>query len=422
MTLRIPRPAWLLVLCACGTSAGSAVSGDDTADAAELAPTVTACPTTVTCPAVPSTLKEGGGLVAADRCGFPLAVNDTQAQSFDSIINAYPLTKVTLTTIAGDLNRTGKVDAVSALPGKAPGVKRVFEWQSGDESVTYWTPQGVTGSFDGQAAGTVGGKKLVMVSWYYTMANEPGSTVDKGVRIAIADVTNPKAVTYRLALLVSPVTVAGKPSFASVNVHAGGLAWVGNRLYVPSTTGGFRVFDLSRILKLDGLADSLGPDAAGTYNAYGYAYAIPELERFTANPTCAPVFSFVSLDRGTNTLISGEYDADSIHGRLYRWPLDAQGALTREASRVLPSAAYFLGESHIQGGLSHGDRVWLSSSRPAGSAGELDRTAPAVKTTRLGWSNSPEDLAFDPQDATIWSLSEGVNARYVFEVALTSVQ
>ncbi|HET9626634.1 MAG TPA: hypothetical protein VFP84_34965, partial [Kofleriaceae bacterium] len=221
---------------------------------------------------------------------------------------------------------------------------------------------------------------------------------------------------------VSPVMVSGKPSFASVNVHAGGLAWVGDRLYVPSTTGGFRVFDLSRILKLSGLDDSLGPDAAGKYNAYGYAYAIPEIERFTANTTCAPVFSFVSLDRDTNTLVSGEYDADSIHGRLYRWPLDAAGALTREGTRVLPSAAYFMGESHIQGGLAHGSQMFLSSSRPAGGAGELDRTGPGVKTTRLGWNDSPEDLAFDAQDATIWSLSEGLNARYVFESTLSTLQ
>ena len=47
----------------------------------------------------------------------------------------------------------------------------------------------MTGSFDGATAGTVGGRKLVLVSWYYTMANDTGSTVDKGVRIAIADVT-----------------------------------------------------------------------------------------------------------------------------------------------------------------------------------------------------------------------------------------
>lgn len=407
--------AWLLVLAACGSVSHRGEDDAAVAPDGKLA----ACPTTIACPAVPDKLIEGGGLLELDRCGFPLTQDDT---SFDAMIAAYPLTRVSISGVLGNLNRVATVDAPNALPGNAPGVQRVFEWQSGDEDVTYWTPQGVTGSFDGVAGGRVADRKLVLVSWYYTMANDPSTTGDKGVRIAIADVTDPAAVRYRFALLVSPALVGGKPGFAPVSVHAGGLAWVGDRLYVPVTTGGFRVFDLSRILTLDGLADSLGLDASGKYNAYGYAYAIPEIARYTADPTCAPRFSFVSLDRETNTLVSGEYDADSIHGRLYRWPLDAQGHLVAEGGRVLPSAAYMLGESHVQGGLAHGGLVWLSSSRPAADAGELDRTGVGVQTKRLGWSDFPEDLAYDPEDRAIWSLSEGVSARYVFEVAITAVQ
>ena len=133
----------------------------------------------------------------------------------------------------------------------------------------------------------------------------------------------------------------------------------------------------------------------------------------------------MSLDRDTSSLVSGEYDAASIQGRLYRWPLAAAAtgelALT-SAGRVIPDAAWILGESHIQGGLAHASTFWLSSSRPAGSAGELDRVHEQAATVRLGWSDSPEDLAFDPQGQAIWSLSEGVNSRYLFEIALSAVQ
>ena len=45
-------------------------------------------------------------------------------------------------------------------------------------------------------------------------------------------------------LLVSPTMQGNVPSFAALKIHAGGLAWIGDRLYVPVTTGGFRVFDL----------------------------------------------------------------------------------------------------------------------------------------------------------------------------------
>ncbi|MFT3697464.1 MAG: hypothetical protein QM831_30255 [Kofleriaceae bacterium] len=406
--------SWLLVLlAACGDSNATSTDAAIAIDATD-GPAASSCPATPVCGDVPTDLVEGHGLRATDPCAFPLA-HDTG--NYDSIITSFPLTHVTLADIAGDLNRTAVRQAPNALPGTAPGVQAVYTWQSGDEDVTYWTPQGVTGSFDGEATGLVAGHKLVIVSWYYTMANDTGSTVDKGVRIAIADVTNPDAVTYRFALLVTPTLTGSTYGFAAVKVHAGGLAWVGDRLYVPVTTGGFRVFDLSRILKLNALDDSLGLDGNGTYDAYSYAYAVPELERYNADQTCAPRFSWVSLDRTTNSLVSGEYDATSIHGRLMRWPLDASGAIAGST----PSNAYFMGESYIQGGLAHGSDFYLSSSKPAGGAGMLDHVIVGGPTMYLGWSNSPEDLSYDPQDDSLWSLSEGTSARYLFEVARSAL-
>lgn len=410
-----------LVCSACGDDTSQAPRdamrdiGEPDVDAAIPDP----CPATAACPVAPGDLTEGGGLRPIDRCAFPLAFDEAQRASYSSLIDAYPasLQRVTLADISLDLNRVAT--KVTSVPGNPPGLKNAWMWQAGDESVTYWTPQGVTGSFDATSGGVTNGRKLVLVSWYYTMANDTGSTVDKGVRIAIADVTNPAAVAYRFALLVTPKA----NGFDPVKVHAGGLAWIGDRLYVPVTAGGFRVFDLSRILKMTGTADSLGPDGNGIYNAYGYAYAIPELERYTiGNATCAPRFSFVALDRATSSLISGEYDAASIRGRLYRWPVGDDGDLVRTSTgRVVPLAAWFLGESHIQGATGVGETYWLSSSRPAGGAGELDRVKENASTARLGWSDSPEDLAYDPQDDAIWSLSEGVDSRYLFEVARASV-
>lgn len=384
------------------------------------------CPAVTACPTAPTTLTRGAGLIATDRCAFPLA-HVAPAVDYDAWLAAMPsgLTQVTLADVAADANRTAEVITAAEVAGNAPGIKAAFRWNAGDEAVAYWIPQGITGSFDGTATGELGNRRIGLVSWYYEREADVGSQVEKGVRLAVVDVTNPADVRYRFALLVEPSGTTAAPSFRSVNIHAGGIAWVGDRLYVPQTGTGFRVFDLAHILRVDSLEDRIGYDATtGSFAAYGYKYVIPQSERISSTNTCASVFSFVAYDRTSTppSLVTGEYDADSVAGRLYRWPLTTSGRLqVTTGDRVIPTATYFMGESHVQGALAHDGTWWLSSSRPAGGAGELVRVAEDTSSVRLGWSDSPEDLAYDPQRDSVWSLSEGTDARYVFDVARASI-
>lgn len=370
------------------------------------------------CPTLPGGYARGDGMRTIDRCAFPLTDRDTWAARA-AIIAAFPtaLPHVSLADITADLNRSAT--RVTTVPGSPPGLAHAFKWEAGDESVAYWIPQGITGSWDRGGEATVAGRKLALVSWYYDMASEPGSTVDKGVRIAITDVTNPAAVAYRFALLVDPVMRNGHPDFDPVKVHAGGIAWVGDYLYVPQTGTGFRVFDLSNIMQVASVEDRLGLDAtSGTYAAHGYRYVIPQIATYDETGACNAVFSFVSVDHSTPTptLISGEYDSTSIGGRLYRWPLDpgTHRLQLTDANRVIADGAWFEGESHVQGGAARGDTFWLSSSFPAGGAGALYRTRVDQPSTQLRWSDAPEDLAWDPAADELWSISEATNARYVF--------
>jgi hypothetical protein len=429
MSIRPLAAAALLAACAGdpGASDGGGAPDAGAESGADAAPDARPDPCaglTPACPA-PGDLAEGGGLVPIDRCAFPLepqgewAARGAVLDDLDLVLD-----RVGLDGVLADLNRTAVPIAPGALPGSAPGVTRAFAWQSGDMSVAYWIPQGITGSGDGVAGGRLDGRQVLLVSWYYDQESDPGSTVQKGARIAVVDATDLTDVSYRLVLLVDPRAIDGRPDFGPVAIHAGGLAWVGRYLYVVHTGVGFRVFDLDRILRVSaapGSGDAIGYDpATGDYHAHGYAYVLPQVETIAHASACAPRFSFVSLDRTSDTpsLVSGEYDATSIRGRLYRWPLDlATGRLGEvEGGRVIADRAWISGHSHLQGALARDGRVWLSSSKPAGAAGVLYRAAEGAASQSYGWSDTPEDLSLDPVDGVLWSLSEGLGARYVFAV------
>jgi len=367
-----------------------------------------------------ATAPEGGGLVAIDRCAFPLR----EAQSFTTLAPLVTALETlaphaSVADVLGDLNRVAT--ATTTVPGGPTGVALGLRWNAEDDDATTWIPQGLTGSADASASGLVGGRRVVLVSWYYTPP--AGSTYEKGVRIAFVDVTDPQAPRYRFALLVTPTGTAQAPSLAPVTLHAGGIVWYGNYLYVVETSRGFRVFDLSRMLELPTDTDEIGC-SAGTCRAGLYKYAIPQVGAYTSMSACSPLFSYVSLDRSTTppSLLSGEYCSGTacsaaLAGRALRWPLDASGRLA--AGTSWPSQAVLLGQRQVQGAASRAGTFYLSSSAPAGGAGALYRVATGKSATST-WIDAPEDLMVDGPNGLLWSLSEGAGARAVFGARLTS--
>jgi hypothetical protein len=359
----------------------------------------TACPAT--------SAPEGKGLVAVDRCAFRVAESFSDGSVLGALEKIAP--HASLSDVLADLDNTGSTAA--SVAGNPAGLTRVFGWEADDNDSANWIPQGLTGSADG-SGGTFEGKQLFLSSWY-------DKTGNKGVRIAIVDGTRATA-KYRFALLVTPSGTAAAPSFSAVPIHAGGLAWFGNYLYVVDTTKGFRVFDLTRILKTeaDSTKSAIGC-TGGTCKAFDYRYVIPQVGAYTQQSSCAPRFSFVSLDRSTNppSLLSGEW-CDGIAcpvlgGRLYRWELDPA---TARINRAFPKDAFLMGQSHVQGGAASGSVYYLSSSKPKGTAGALYRvTASASKTS--SWAEGPEDLMIDGD--LIYSQTENA-PRAIFGVRKSS--
>jgi hypothetical protein len=380
---------------------------------------VPSCPATSKCPATPA-VTEGGGPKAIDRCAFFLK---DSGKAYAPIIAELEKTLklAPIATVLGDLNRTATVITSSKLPG-VPGFVRGIAWDTDDEDKAWWIPQGLTGSFDANAAGTVAGKKVVIATWYYDLAKQPGATAEKGIRISIADVTSgtPK---YRHVLLVEPVMKAGRADFAPIVIHAGGAAWVGNRLWVADTGRGLRGFDLSRMLEVATDKEVIGwDDASSKYEGGLYAYVLPQTEAWNDGSPCNPVFSFVALDRTSTppALVTGEYSATEITGKLLRFPVDATtGALD---PIVYANDAYVMGQRQVQGGLTHEGVFRLSSSAPAAGGGVLYSARVGKSTLSNTWVDAPEDLMLDTVANQLWGLSEAEGKRYIFAVDATKLK
>ena len=114
---------------------------------------------------------------------------------------------------------------------------------------------------------------------------------------------------YRHVLLVDR-------NLKPITTHAGGIAWYGHYLYVAETHVGLRVFDMQHILKA---------------SIEGYAYALPQAGTFRT--TSELTFSFVSVDRATPSLLTGEYVAGKAGGRLVQWTLGPDGLLVPGAAQ-----------------------------------------------------------------------------------------
>jgi hypothetical protein len=372
----------------------------------------------VAAPACPrSTAPEGKGLVAIDRCAFPMSEGkETPADLIAALEGLAP--RVSLAEVLADVNRTGI--ATTTIPGKPAGVSFGFQWAADDAATTAWIPQGISGSADASEDSLYQGKRVVLVSWY----NEPpAGTADKGVRVAVVDTTgNTRA--YRFALLVTPTGTVAAPSFAPINVHAGGIVWFKNWLYVADTTKGFRIFDLTHILKVASDQDKFGCEG-GKCRAGEYAYAIPQVGTYSTKSKCDPLYSYVSLDRTTSppALVTGDYCSttacsDPLAGRVFRWPLDAEsGRLAKE--KTWPESVYLTGHRQVQGGASYMGTFFLSSSAPAADGGELFRVKTGA-SAKANWADTPEDLMIDPKNKLIYSLSEVAGARAVFAAKLAS--
>jgi hypothetical protein len=327
-----------------------------------------------------------------------------------------------------------------------------------------WIPQGVTTVADAQEDGLWGNREALLVSWY---DHEDSPEPKKGVRVTFLD---PNTKKYRHVLLVYPyIRTKGAPAFRGLpdfeivgrpegGIHAGGIVWYGNYLYVVDTSRGMRVFDMRRIFDLGkspagdttdrrhiGWGDVKPGERA--YRGFGYRYVMPQVGAWinAAGPdnddkggSCsgegAPKFSYIGLDRSEvpDHLVTGEYCSSGDEGRVARWGLNGDTGELRVPvqvdGRVFAADAYRLpdevigtsGGTQIQGAVSYDDTWYLSRSRGKSRGGQLIVAKPdggelRVTDTRAA-GIGPEDLSFWPAHDELWTVTEHAPKRMLYGV------
>ncbi len=410
-------------------------------------------PVAPACPKAPSACGQSGGigspsageLDATSAAGFRLVDTDSW-QSSENIIKQIAAHPSTTPSTVGDivksaLNRSGNAISVSGLGCFFDG----FEWNTGDGDVDYWWPQGVTGStgpYDNTIdKGKLDGRRVMMVSWYHKAEEDPNTSTYKGVRVSIVDHTSTQTIKYRHVLLVEPIMVGNTATYRplaskSSSLHAGGIAWVGDYLYIASTSSGFRVFDTRHIMHVATgdkqlVGYQIGKDE---YHAYNYAYILPQVGAYKlCASTCCSRFSFVSLDTSTTpkSLLAGEYVSSSFVGRLHRWPIDEKtDRLLVEGGGVQSNEALFPGVTNMQGAMSYQGSYFVSSSKPKlglkPSTGSFHHGALGGSTKAHRYPYLPEDLYFGKYTDEIWTCTENPNSwkgntRYCFSFLRSDV-
>jgi hypothetical protein len=375
------------------------------------------------------------GPAAAAPTGLTAASFRLTPQPDDSTVGALDavLPPATVPQVLASANRTA-----TTCSAHAPSVVAAFCWQSSstdssldDEGGTNWYPQAITTSADADPSGSYQGKQVILAGWYW----HAGGT-ERGDRIAFVDYTNPAKPVYRFVLLVEPgLTSGGQPTFGpvlgsdGVSMHAGGMFWYGHYLYVADTWGGFRVFDLDHLWKVDtsGASTAVGRQSDGTYQAYNYAYVLPQVTRYaasTAGGYPAERFSAVELDRtgASPSVVVPEYNTASTDThRVVRYPLDAgtfRFAPSTSDGLVHATEAYETGIPQMQGAASVRGRFYGSTSHSTSSAhyGTLYSftRAQSVRGYPDVLQPYPEDLSYWGPKDQLWSLSEDPGQRAVY--------
>jgi hypothetical protein len=355
--------------------------------------------------------------VALDPTPFRYTLEDRSARANEL---AAQLPAATIGSVLDDADRNAPPcqDPLAMLP--LPTVAAMFCWEADDAADESWWPQGITTSADAFTIATYQGETVIMTSWYHK-----GS---QGSRVSLIDYADPANAKYRHVLLVQPKLAADGTwtDFEAVPVHAGGIAWYGDLLYVVDTGNGFRVFDMRKMLRVQEGA-GIGRQPDDSYRAHGHKYVLPQTHVYR---NAVPFrHSYISLDRTSvpDSVVVGEYQegGSTATKRIIRIPIDSRTRLLgnkftqpENAPVAVAEQAFDTGVATVQGGTAINGTFLLSASG-GGWHGTLYTFVPGalLRNAYLGQlPHATEDLSYWAARDQLWTLAEVPGYRAVVAV------
>ncbi|MFF2021251.1 hypothetical protein ACFVW2_05505 [Streptomyces sp. NPDC058171] len=328
-----------------------------------------------------------------------------------------------------------------------------FCWDAGDDATSAWSggwhPQGLTASHDAQPGGTVDGHHLYVASWYYGTGE---TTRDQFARVSFLKSTGTDR-SYGHVMLVKPKNTGASATFEAVtNVHADGMVWYGNKLYVANG-GELQVYDTQFLWRMESTATDRVGIANGVSSARYHQWALPMVARYvTTDPEEANVrtcpgeqacLGSLSLDRSgpVDHLVSGEYlNPGTRTTHVARWPLnDATDLLASDSGATFgtttATGVYAVPPSvrRVQGVATDGTRYYLAGQCPDGYMGDANTSDPlsyscifeslpgGVPTVLTRSPSLTQNLSYAPSSGRLWGLNEQTNHRVVFSILPSAV-
>lgn len=274
-----------------------------------------------------------------------------------------------------------------------------LRWLSARSFTSRWYPQGID-------VGTWQGRRALAVSWF--RKDRAGAHVAS--RITLIDLQRSRHVD--LSLAVEDDHGVLQPA----RIHAGGLAWFGDRLFASATGEGIWEFDLGDVRQLRGeTARRVSGRRASRASAVVRAAVHPVALR------CSFIGRVLDADGGAlDRVLIGEYRTDD-RGRVAEFciPETTDDVFSQPSDSAAALGA--VGIRRMQGAVRWGDRVLVSQSRGDRRPGRLWIGDPAFRTADVPLPVGTEDLALDPQDGMLWSVGEHPWQRVVRGIPLQDV-
>jgi hypothetical protein len=336
-----------------------------------------------------------------------------RASFADRALHADATTGSEVVGLSGVLAARGHRARRRRVPGTA--VSGGFRWRLVDVWNTTWWPQGV-------AVGEHGGVPVALASWFA----QPRRGREMGSRITVVDLGDPRRPRYHHVLLVAPRRRDGAVSLEPVKVHAGGIAWSGDRLLVAATYGGILEFRLSDIVRTPsrGLLRRAG-------GPFGYRHLLPQFGTFGPEGEGRRSkqdlrYSFIASEGGAVggvapsgddatalRLVSGEYGTSDEH-RVTRLRMAGDHTVVDEVH--VPRIP------RMQGAVLHDGAWYVTASRGDKQGGDLWAGTPGSMTRLEGaLPAGPEDIAVWPERGQLWSVSEFPGKRWMYWIDIAAV-